>query len=453
LGSDRLTVRLAENLTEQQAQALLEASALVVVRRLRFAPNLFQVRVKPGPKHFLNAALDLSADPRFLYAEPEFIEHIPGRFTPTDPGYPDQWHLNNTGQMEPGEGIGNGIPGADIGAQLAWNTTRGSGVRVAIVDNGFDLSHPDLPAVTANSAYFSRDAVTRNVTFVQGTNGYPPGDHGTLCAGMAIARADNACAGCGVAHLAEFMAVSCADDELDDQVTLARAIAYATDPRNEVATAGPNSGADVISCSLGSPNLVPWQMTTVLRDAIDAAVNNGRGGKGTPVFWAVNNGPMAISLDEVCAHPNTIAVGRSNRLDLKDNSAHGPELDFLATGVWVRSTSVYGTFRTVVGTSFAAPVAAGVAALILSRCPSLTFQQVRQIMRDTCRKIGGVVYNSTGHNVDYGYGRVDAAAAVQHAAALCPAHPIPQSTLRPLQILSDLIRKLLALVFSRPHKP
>ena len=62
--------------------------------------------------------------------------------------------------------------------------------------------------------------------------------------------------------------------------------------------------------------------------------------------------------------------------------------------------------------SFAAPTAAGVAALVLGVNPDLTWQQVRQTLRDTCDKIGGVVYDGNGHNDDYGWGRVNAARAV-----------------------------------------
>ncbi|HEX2280418.1 MAG TPA: S8 family serine peptidase, partial [Thermomicrobiales bacterium] len=73
-------------------------------------------------------------------------------------------------------------------------------------------------------------------------------------------------------------------------------------------------------------------------------------------------------------------------------------------------------FGTSTGTSFAAPTAAGVGALVLAANPALTWTDVRQLMRDTCDKIGGVVYDANGHNVDYGYGRVNAAMAVSQAS-------------------------------------
>ncbi len=462
LALDRLTVRLEESITDQEALAILDTSSLQIVRRLRFARNVFQVRVRPGTRHFLDAAAALSGDSRFQYAEPEFIEYMPGRFTPGDGGFRDQWHLANTGQQDLYEGIGPGNPGADIGAEVAWDIARGSGVRMAILDNGFDLSHPDLPGVTPTSGYFSYTPNYTDVVFTQGTAGYPPGDHGTLCAGMALARAGNGVGGCGIAHLADFMAISCANDELSSQTTLARAILHAAFPTLEIPDANPNDGADVISCSLGSPPGQAWTMATILKDAIDSAVNNGRGGKGTPIFWATNDDAVPIGDDDVCSYPNTIAVGMSNRLDEKGYSAYGAELDFLATGVWAFSTSVYGTFRPVTGTSFAAPLAAGVAALMLSACPTLTWQQVRQIMRDTCKKIGGVTYDAAGHHDDYGYGRINAAAAVQRAAAVCsagttghlePGHHPPPPHARPGSAIWLAIQALWRFLFRRwPHK-
>lgn len=423
LGTDRLSVRLRADMTEQQARAALEAIGLDVIGRLKFAPNLYEVRTRSG-RDFLQISLDLSGNPDFVYAEPQFIEHIPQRFVPTDPSYGQQWHLNNTGQN-------GGTAGADISAEEAWDMTRGAGIRLAVIDNGFDAAHADLAgAVAATAGFFQMDGMG-NTVFTQGVVGFPDPDaaipnsagpgirgHGTFCAGMALARANNGQGGCGVANQADFVAVACLGDQTGTQATLARAVAYAADPSQEVVGANPADGADVISCSLG-PNGADWEMTQVLQNAIDFAVANGRGGLGTPIFWAVTNGNFQIQFDEVCAYANTIAVGRSTRNDLEDNCGFGPELDFLATGVDVFSTASGGwggpVYGTGTGTSYAAPTAAGVAALVLGVNQNLTWQQVRQIIRDTCDKVGGNVYDANGHNDDYGFGRVNAARAVCNA--------------------------------------
>jgi subtilisin family serine protease len=407
LGTNLLSVRLQSNFNADEAESIINEQGLEIIRKLKLAPNLYEVKVKPG-KDFLQTSWELSKNGSFIYAEPQFVEHIPSRFTPTDPNFGQQWHLSNNGQN-------GGTAGADIAAELAWETTRGAGVRVSVVDNGFDVNHPDIAAAITTSSGFFQDNGMGNIVFVQGLGGYPDGNHGTFCGGMVIARANNGQGGCGVANQADFTAVACLNDQVGTQVTLARAIAYAADPTQEVPGANPNDGADVISCSLG-PNGAEWDMMQVLQDGIDFAITNGRGGLGTPIFWAVTNGNFALSFDEVCSYSNTIHVGRSTRNDLEDDSGFGPELDFLASGVDVHSTRSGGGYGNSTGTSFAAPTATGVGALVLAVNPNLTWQQVRQTIRDTCEKTGGVVYDANGHNNDYGFGRVNAAAAVCSAA-------------------------------------
>jgi len=319
------------------------------------------------------------------------------RFTPTDPTYGQQWHLNNPG----GSG---GVAGADIAAERAWDFTLGRGVRVAVIDNGFDVAHLDLAAaIVAESGFF--DATS---TFRKTLTNYPDNNHGTFCAGMVAARHNNGRDGCGSAPECELMLLAAQNDQVGTQATLARAVAYAADPRLEVAGADVAAGADVIVSSLG-PNGANWALTNVLQNAILFATRQGRRGRGTPVFWASSNGNNAdIGLDQVVSHPNVIAVGRSRRDDREDNSARGPQLAFLAPGVNVVSTASGGGTRTSTGTSYAAPLAAGVGALVLSVNPDLTAEYVRRIMCDTCDKIGGVTYDAAGHHDDYGFGRVNA---------------------------------------------
>jgi thermitase len=350
----------------------------------------------------------------FEFAEPEFVEHIRPRFQPQDPDFDEQWHLSNTGQD-------GGAPGADIRAIQAWNANnanRGANIRIAIIDNGIDVSHPDFKAaVSPNSAHFVSDG-GHGANFVQGKAGFPAGDgHGTFCAGLAVARS-NRSGGVGVANQATLMAIACLADQVGSQMTLARAVAYAANPSLEGVAA---AGADVICCSLGSNDSNGnWDMASALQLAIAGAVSGGRGGKGTPVFWATSDGAVPIANDEVCSDPNTIAVGMSNRFDQMAGSAYGPQLDFLATGYEVYSTFNDGNYMQASGTSYAAPVAAGVAALMLAACNQLTAQQVRDFLHDTCDPIGSGVSYPGGRNDFYGFGRVNAERAVQRALAACP---------------------------------
>jgi len=402
IGSRSLIVQFSPELSDRAVRRELKKRNLTVVRSLAFAPNQFQVEVAPG-EDLLTVANDLQESDTVVAAEPEFVEHIGQRLTPTDPAYNQQWQLNNTG----GSG---GVAGADIAAERAWDFTLGRGVRVAVIDNGFDVGHLDLAAgIVAESGFF--DATS---TFRQTLTGYPDNAHGTFCAGMVGARHNNGRDGCGSAPECELMLLAARNDQVGTQATLARTVAYAADPRLEVTGADVSTGADVIVSSLG-PNGANWALTTVLENAILFATRQGRRGRGTPIFWASSNGNFDVGLDEVVSHPNVIAVGRSRRDDREDNSAHGPELDFLAPGVNVVSTNSGGGTRTSTGTSYAAPLAAGIGALTLSINPDLTAEEVRQIMRDTCDKIGGATYNAQGHNDDYGFGRVNAFRAVVRA--------------------------------------
>lgn len=280
-----------------------------------------------------------------------------------------------------------------------------------MIDTGFDVDHADLAdGITDESGYF--DAAG---DFQQTLRGFPDNDHGTFCAGMACARRDNGTDGCGSAPEAELTVIASRPDQVGTQTTLARAVAYAADPTMEVDDARRAAGADVIVSSLG-PNGATWSLTATLERAIEFASRRGRKGLGTPLLWASSNGRnVDIAQDEVVSHPNVIAVGRSRNTDREDNSARGEELDFLAPGVNVTSTASGGGTRVDSGTSFAAPLASGVAALMLSINPKLRTEEVRKILRRTCDKIGGVDYDDQSHNLDYGYGRVNAYRAVIEA--------------------------------------
>jgi thermitase len=333
------------------------------------------------------------------------------RMRPADPEYSRQWHHRN-------DGSGGGLAGADAALEVAWDVTTGktkgseTPVRIAIVDIGFDLDHEDIKAAIRHGGHFKDDsaAVATFVSYPSTTDPFPKSDHGTFCAGMAIARS-NTVGGCGAAFDADFIPVACGDDQVGTQATLARALIYAALPSTEEAKRPDTEGADVISCSLG-PNGADWEMTSVLQLAIDRVVQEGRAGAGTPIFWAVSNGKHPVASDEVCSHGNVIAVGRSNRLDTEGGSAYGPELDFLTPGVEVFSTTL-GGYGVLTGTSFAAPLAAAIGALVIAVAPTTPWTSVRSKLRSSCDKIGPLLYGPDGRNDTYGYGRVNAGRAVR----------------------------------------
>ncbi|MDL1976071.1 MAG: S8 family serine peptidase [Deltaproteobacteria bacterium] len=407
IATNRLNVQLKPEYTAEECAEILAEKQLDVLIRLKFAPNLYEVNAQRYADT-LEASVELHDDPRFILAEPSFVEHIPLRYTPTDPDYTEQWQWNNTG-------ANGGTAGADVSAEAAWDHTLGAGIRVAVIDNGFDADHEDLSAgVVGDSGYFQSGGGGA-ATFQQGTAGMPGSSHGTFCAGMVGARHNNGNGGCGAAPECELMLIACLVDQVGTQTTLARAVAYATDPSNEVAGADPADGADILVSSLG-PNGAVWNLTGTLELALENAAANARNGRGLAIFWAASNGNnVDVTQDEVVSHDDVIAVVRSNRNDQEDNTARGNTVEIIAPGVDVYNTRPNDTYGTGTGTSYAAPCTAGCAALALSTNPDLTRDELRQIMRDTADQIGGVVYDANGHNDDYGFGRVNAEQAVQRA--------------------------------------
>lgn len=404
IATDLLNVRLADDLTEAECEQALGQAGLVVVNTLHFAPHLYEVRTLRGDA--IDASLALHDDPRFVFAEPSFIEHIPQRFTPADPRYGEQWQWRNVGS-------GGGTPGADVNVEPAWDHTFGTGVRVAVIDNGFDADHQDLSAgVGPGSGYFTTSAGV--ATFRPGVVGMPDSDHGTFCAGMVGARSGNGIGGVGAAPDCELMLLACLNDQVGTQTTLASCLAYAADPSTQPGAPAAD-GADIIVSSLG-PNGADWALTSTLELAIEHAATRGRNGRGCAIFWAASNGNVDVMLDEVVSHPDVIAVVRSTRNDREDNAAHGPEVELIAPGVNVVSTRSGNRYGTATGTSFAAPCTAGCAALALAVNPALNRDELRAILRGTADQIGGVGYDATGHNDDYGYGRPNAWNAVRAAA-------------------------------------
>ncbi|WP_037677394.1 S8 family serine peptidase [Streptomyces griseus] len=408
IATDVLSVQLQPTLSQKEAEHELESAGLEVINRLTFADNLYEVRARTA-QDALAASVELHDNDRFVFAEPSFVEHVPTRFSPTDPRFTEQWQWHNSG----GHG---GTPGADVHVEPAWDRTFGDGMRVAVIDNGFDTTHEDLADGVSPLSGFYSDGVV-GTTFTQETVGMPDSDHGTFCAGMAGARLGNGKGGVGAAPESELMLVACLPDQVGTQVTLARAVSYTADPSRELPEGDPANGADILVSSLG-PNDAEWELQSVLERALEFAATRGREGKGLPIFWAASNGRnVDILKDEIVSHPDVIAVVRSDNRDLEDNAARGPEVELIAPGVDVFSTRSGGGYGTATGTSFAAPCAAGCAALALSVNPGLTRDELREIMHRTADKIGGpgVVYDAQGHNDDYGFGRVNAAKAVARA--------------------------------------
>jgi len=405
IGTGLATVQLPPDMTEAQIDEALSSDRLEVVYKLGFAPNLFEVRLPVG-RPYPEIVDELQANSnRYVFVEPSLLETITGRSKPSDVDLAKQWQHDKP-------------PSFGINSLDAWKITRGAGtmrpVRIAIIDNGMQISHPELSAGIIGGGFFTAangDPATPSfVPITPGMNGFPEtNDHGTFCMGMAGARMNNNGPGCGSAPEADLIAIACAHDQVSTQTTLARAIECAVDPAKFHPEATPAGGADIISCSLATNGV----FKDVLKKAIANATQSGRNGLGIPIFWAVDNDDVPIASTDVCSDPAVIAVGSSDRNGEKFVSAFGANLEFLAPGLEVFSTRSDNQFNFGNGTSFATPLAAGVAALVLSLHPEWTMTQVRELLRESCDPMGNVA----GHDDQFGRGRLNAATAVNKAKA------------------------------------
>lgn len=388
----------------------------------------FILQITPKSPSAMTVVQDLQSQPALIkIAEPDLatfgeLKTVSGFALPSDELLSDQWHLENRGKHY-GTTVGF-KEGADARVVRAWNAARTFGypnVIVAVIDDGFDLAHPDLGGSSKVVAPFD---FTRNTSAP--TPDWETQDwHGTACAGVAVGTA-NGKGILGAAPGCRLMPVRWGTDLSDVQIE--RWFGWVS-----------KQGAWVVSCSWGAAANV-FKLSSRMLKAITKCAKNGRGGLGTVICFAAGNdnhdvNDLPRSLDGFAIHPDVIAVAACNSRDRRsDYSNFGKEIWIAApssgAGGWGITTSdVTGTYVTggyvypngyaagdytaeFGGTSSACPLVAGICALILSVRPDLTAQQVREILRDTARRIGGD-HDTTGHSTKFGYGCVDAEAAVR----------------------------------------
>lgn len=455
--TDRITVKFTDDLPRKRVDEILEEAGVRVLREYPGQTGTFLLQVtdeaNANPIKVANA---LAGREELVFAEPNLINRYERSYVPTDTLFDQQWHLRSSQGPQL-------VADADVGAVGAWDTTRGRrDVVVAVIDDGFDLTHPD----------FSGDGkVVRPKDYVDGdANPFPvsaEGDyHGTPCAGVAIAE-ENGSGVVGAAPRCAFMPVRfplSADDDL-----LWEIFDFV------------GKHADVISCSWG-PGPVFAPLSQLIRNKFAAlTANGGPRKKGCVICFAAGNynaplndpnntdflwrsgsglrrttGPI---LNGEATHPDVVAVAASTSLNRKAAYSNwGDEIWVCAPsnnfhplnssafvpgrGVWTTDNEQFGEGFTggsrftgrFGGTSSATPLVAAVAALVISANPDLTAAQVKEILQQTADKIvdneadpvlgrRGGTYDDNGHSEWFGYGKVNAAAAVSRAAKLRPDVP------------------------------
>jgi len=368
-----------------------------------------------NPKDAFKISRDIYESGCVLFSHPDFLVFPKKRFF--DPLFSQQWNFYNYGQHY-------SKPDIDLNVYEAWQYATGKGVKVALIDNGFDFSHPDLKG--AFSDQIDLVDYDNNASY---DNAYEV--HGTACAGLIAARR-NRVGIQGAAYDAKLIGIKLIGSYPDGSdralfvSSIVRAFLYADE-----------KGADVINCSWGTYNVAD-----AVRDAIDYVAHNGRGGRGTPIVFASGNDGRSqwYWANDESALSSSIAVGAvDNQGELAWYSNYGPALDFVAPsgggtlkiatddivgslgyadGRFGHPDYCYATDMTGFnGTSAAAPQISGVIALMLERNPDLTRDQIYDILARTAKKIGDIPYID-GRNDFFGYGLVDAEAAVKEAIRL-----------------------------------
>ncbi len=274
-----------------------------------------------------------------------------------------------------------------INAYEAWDTTLGSeSVVIAVVDSGVRLDHP---------AFAGR--LTPGYDFVNG-HGLPDDDsgHGTHIAGIIAAGMDDGAGLAGVCPRCRIMPVKVLNSvNLGSWSSLAQGIIYATD-----------QGADIINLSVGAPT--PSQtVAAAVQYALDHDVllvaAAGNYANDVPFYPAALDGVIGVSATTASGERWT----RSNFGSFIDLSAPGD----LIYSTYHELDNVYGGYTYMSGTSMAAPFVSGLAGLLFSVNPQMSSEDVAAALYGGADDLGPV-----GWDVDYGYGRINAARTLQTEA-------------------------------------
>lgn len=351
---------------------------------------------------------------------------------PNDTYWSEMWHLENLDTNAVRRGI-------DANARAAWSMTRGAGVTIAVVDDGVELHHPDLAARAAAGLHWNFESDTPN-----GGHTIDAFQHGTAVAGMAAAQGGNQRGMIGIAPEARFASW------VIFRTNGSLSAPFVSPEQRAKMFQFQNQSVQVQNHSWVTPggNLVPVSMEEHL--AISNAVTLGRGSKGVVIVRAAGNNrvspqPRNVNEDAYTSDPRVITVaavrydGRvasystpgaailvaapsgdpgfpspfsTDRLGSKgfnQISFTNDLAEYVFAGLW------FG------GTSSAAPLISGIAALILSANPDLTYRDVQQILIHAAYQPDpadpGIVENGAGYRVSHntGFGLVNAGTAVDLA--------------------------------------
>lgn len=297
----------------------------------------------------------------------------------------------------------------------AWKVSRGQGVKVAVIDTGVDGSHPDLSGVVVAGRDFSGQGAADGS---RGIGSAP--EHGTLVATSLAGRGHGADGQDGILGTAPEASILAASVWLSDNEP-----AGMPDPDDQVAQAvrwAVDSGARVINMSLGSSSVdwpTSWDDAFSYAEAHDVVV----------VAAAGNRASGSNQVGAPATIPGVLAVGgvdRNGKASL-DASTQGITIGVAAPSEELVGGTPGGGYAQWAGTSGAAPLVSGLAALIRSHWPAMSAADVVNRIIRSARPATAQVPDP-----NYGYGAIDARAAL--------TADIPAVSANPLGSIADWIR-------------
>jgi hypothetical protein len=363
----RILVKPRAQVSAQQFTDALDQHGIHSVGKIR-ALEIHLVQVPPQAEQAV--AVALSHNPNIEFAEVDELNE-PVETTANDPYFGNAWHLNT------------------MNAPAAWDQSKGDGIVVAVLDSGVDPNHPDLQGqlVPGWNLYDGNN----DTSDVYG--------HGTKVAGVIAAASNN---GIGVTSLAWNTRI------MPVRVSQTNGSAYTSTIASGLTWAA-DHGARVANISYS----ISGQATVI------SAAQYLRGKGGLVCSSAGNDGSNLATAP-------TDAIMTVSATDSGDNlaswSSYGDVIDVAAPGAGIWTTVNGGGYGQVSGTSFSSPATAAVAALVMSRNPSLSPAQVENIIESSSLDLG-----TPGKDVYFGYGRVDAGAAVLAAGGQTGTTPAPDT--------------------------
>ncbi len=296
--------------------------------------------------------------------EPNYVRELAAQ--PNDPLFDDQYHL------------------PQIGAPPAWDYTKGGGVRICIIDSGYDRGNPDFNNVVAERDFYEGDMVAQ-----------PSTEHGTHVAGTAAAETDNGRGGAGVGW--------------DSNLVIAKIFNPAGRTSSALSARAINYCHETPGVSIANMSYSAEEPSDVERAEIVEAYEMG----GLTLVAAAGNS-YDFQTNYPSAYPYVIGVGATNRNgNLADYSTRGSHVDLTAPGTDILSSVPGNSAGYLTGTSMAAPQVAGSAALLRAR--GLDTNQIQSRLFNRSEDRGAV-----GKDPYWGYGFLNVRCAAAPSEANCP---------------------------------